>query len=80
MLMISVGECPGSDPISNYASYSVPANKELQMIFHFHHQGFDRADGGFGRGYNPNWSLQKTKGIFNDIQVNMEKAGGWNSN
>lgn len=43
-------------------------------------QGFDRADGGFGRGYNPNWSLEKTKGIFNDIQVNMEKNGGWNSN
>lgn len=34
--MFCVGECPGNDPISNYAAYSKPSNKELQMIFHFH--------------------------------------------
>lgn len=43
-------------------------------------QGFDRGDGGFGRNYDPNWSLVKTKATFNDIQVNIEKEGGWNSN
>ena len=31
-----VGETPGSEPVKNYAPYSVPANKELQMIFQFH--------------------------------------------
>jgi hypothetical protein len=43
-------------------------------------QGFDRGDNGFERSYDPKWSLAKTKGIFNNIQVEMEKNGGWNSN
>jgi hypothetical protein len=32
----SVGETPGSEPVATYAEYSIPANKELQMVFHFH--------------------------------------------
>lgn len=31
-----VGECPGGEPVEAYAGYSIPANKELQMVFHFH--------------------------------------------
>ena len=34
--MNSVGETPGDENVAAYAPYSVPANKELQMIFHFH--------------------------------------------
>ena len=37
--LASVGECPGGDPVSEFAPYSIPKNKELQMIFHFHQYG-----------------------------------------
>ncbi|KAK4688709.1 hypothetical protein P7C73_g1403, partial [Tremellales sp. Uapishka_1] len=76
----AVGEAPGDGPIEDYAPYSVPENKELQMIFHFHHFSFDMKFGGLGRDSNPNWKLSDMKKIFNHWQVGMEKAGGWNSN
>lgn len=78
--MCSVGECPGGESVEAYAPYSIPANKELQMVFHFHHQGFDRAHGGFGRGHKSDWKLSEIKEVFNYWNVEMEKQGGWNSN
>jgi len=78
--MFAVGECPGGESVDKFSPYSIPANKELQMVFHFHHQGFDRAAGGFGRSGNRNWKLSDFKKVFNTWQVDMEKQGGWNSN
>jgi alpha-glucosidase len=43
-------------------------------------QKFDRAQGGFGRVGKPNWKLTELKAALNEWQVDMEKAGGWNSN
>ncbi|CAD6587105.1 MAG: hypothetical protein TREMPRED_004662 [Tremellales sp. Tagirdzhanova-0007] len=76
----AVGETPGNGPVSEYAPYSVPSNRELQMIFHFHHQSFDRAGGGLHRVHNPDWKLSDMKKTFTTWQVEMEQAGGWNSN
>ncbi|ORX36066.1 putative hydrolase [Kockovaella imperatae] len=78
--LFCVGECPGDEPVSAFAPYSIPSNKELQMVFHFHHQGFDRGRGGFGRTANFDWKLSDFKKVFNHWQVEMEKEGGWNSN
>ncbi|ORY35315.1 putative hydrolase [Naematelia encephala] len=75
-----VGECPGTEAPDLFASYSKPANKELQMVFHFHHQGFDRISRSWGRSWNPDWSLSKMKKIFNTWNVEIPKEGGWNSN
>ncbi|EIW72517.1 hypothetical protein TREMEDRAFT_66927 [Tremella mesenterica DSM 1558] len=75
-----VGETPGDGPVSEYAPYSNPSNKELQMVFHFHHQSFDRKGGGLGRTWNPDWKLVDFKSVLNNWQVKMEEAGGWNSN
>lgn len=66
--------------IFHFHQYAMIPDLGLLSVLTLHSQGFDRADGGFGRGYNPDWSLTKTKGIFNTIQVDMEKNGGWNSN
>lgn len=76
----AVGECPGFAEVAEYAPYSIPENKELQMIFHFHHQSFDRAGGGLERMHDPEWKLSALKKVFNTWQVEMEEAGGWNSN
>lgn len=81
--------------MSEYAPYSVPANRELQMVFHFHQyapsiwwmglmecfsQSFDRVGGGLQREYDANWKLSALKKVFNTWQVEMEQGGGWNSN
>jgi glycosidase len=79
-LTTSVGECPGGEAVEAYAPYSDPKNNELQMVFHFHHQGFDRGAGGFGRSSNYDWDLKDFKNVFNDWNVGMQAAGGWNSN
>jgi len=82
--------------VAEYAPYSIPSNRELQMIFHFHQYGsgswatneadqigsqsFDRIGGGLQRNYDPKWKLSALKKVFNTWQVEMEQAGGWNSN
>jgi alpha-glucosidase len=43
-------------------------------------QGFDRGQGGFGRAHKNDWKLTEFKKVFNYWNVEMEKAGGWNSN
>ncbi|WWD21819.1 hypothetical protein CI109_106307 [Kwoniella shandongensis] len=76
----AVGECPGDEAVAAYAPYSVRENEELQMVFHFHHQSFDRAAGGFARAHKPDWKLSDLKKIFNTWQVEMAQESGWNSN
>jgi hypothetical protein len=43
-------------------------------------QSFDRIGGGLQRNYDPKWKLSALKKVFNTWQVEMEQAGGWNSN
>lgn len=43
-------------------------------------QSFDRAGGGLERMHDPEWKLSALKKVFNTWQVEMEEAGGWNSN
>ncbi|RSH95501.1 hypothetical protein EHS25_000593 [Saitozyma podzolica] len=76
----AVGECPGTQGPESFAIYSKPENEELQMVFHFHHQGFDRTSRPWGRSWNPDWKLSGMKAIFNEWNVDMPKFGGWNSN
>ncbi|ORY32235.1 glycoside hydrolase superfamily [Naematelia encephala] len=77
----AVGETPGPDAVDVFSPYSNPTNKELQMVFHFHHQSVDRIGGQLGsRQYDPKWKLSGFKEVFNTFQVEMEKQGGWNSN
>lgn len=78
--MSSVGETPGGEAVEAYAEYSDPKNKELQMVFHFHHQGFDRGANGFERSSDMNWEMKDFKKVFNEWNVGMQAAGGWNSN
>ncbi|KAL7419003.1 hypothetical protein Q5752_006688 [Cryptotrichosporon argae] len=76
----AVGECPGAQGPESFALYSKPECKELQMVFHFHHQGFDRLMRPYGRSWNPKWTLSGMKKIFNTWNVEMAQHGGWNSN
>jgi hypothetical protein len=50
------------------------------MVFHFHHQGFDRKGSGFGRVLDPDWKMKDFKKVFNEWNTRMEAAGGWNTN
>ncbi|RSH78836.1 uncharacterized protein EHS24_001757 [Apiotrichum porosum] len=76
-----VGECPGGDDPEAFAQYSKPENNELQMVFNFHHLGFDRArTSTIGRGWNPDWKLSDFKQVVNTWHVDLPKEGGWMSN
>lgn len=74
--MITVGEM-SSTSLENCIKYSNPAEKELSMVFNFHHLKVDYKDG-------DKWSLMKAdisalKKLFETWQVGMEKANGWNA-
>lgn len=74
--MITVGEM-SSTSLENCIKYSNPAEKELSMVFNFHHLKVDYKDG-------DKWSLTEPdisalKKLFEEWQVGMEKAGGWNA-
>lgn len=74
--IITVGEM-SSTSIENCIKYSNPKEKELSMVFNFHHLKVDYKDG-------DKWTLIdfdfiKLKEIFNSWQVGMEKGNGWNA-
>ncbi|KAL1406157.1 hypothetical protein Q8F55_007841 [Vanrija albida] len=73
-----VGECPGKDSPEAFAVYSRPENNELQMVFNFHHQYFDRD--GAERRYKPDWVLSDLKKLYNRWHVELPAAGGWFAN
>ncbi|BEI90865.1 uncharacterized protein CcaverHIS019_0309350 [Cutaneotrichosporon cavernicola] len=75
-----VGECPGSEGPDSFALYSEPSRNELQMVFTFHHQCFDRGNGGFGRGWNADWKLSDLKKEWNRWHTELPKRGGWFAN
>ena len=74
--IITVGEM-SSTTIDNCCKYSNPDEKELSMVFNFHHLKVDYKNG-------VKWSLMDfdfnlLKQILNDWQIGMEKGNGWNA-
>lgn len=74
--MITVGEM-SSTSLENCIKYSNPAEKELSMVFSFHHLKVDYKNG-------DKWSLMDAdisalKKLFETWQVGMAKNNGWNA-
>ncbi len=74
--IITVGEM-SSTTIENCIKYSNPQEKELSMVFNFHHLKVDYKNG-------DKWSLmdfdfKQLKQILNAWQVGIEKSNGWNA-
>ena len=74
--VITVGEM-SSTSLDNCIRYSNPAEKELSMVFSFHHLKVDYKDG-------EKWALmdfdfRQLKQILNLWQVTMQEANGWNA-
>lgn len=74
--IITVGEMSSTD-IENCIKYTNPEEKELTMVFNFHHLKVDYKDG-------DKWSLMdfdflKLKRILIDWQIGMERGNGWNA-
>ncbi|MGL6185006.1 MAG: alpha,alpha-phosphotrehalase [Clostridium chrysemydis] len=74
--VITVGEM-SSTSIDNCIKYSNPKEKELSMVFNFHHLKVDYKDG-------EKWSLmdfdfKKLKELFSTWQEEMIKGGGFNA-
>lgn len=74
--MITVGEM-SSTTLDNCIRYSNPDEHELSMVFNFHHLKVDYKNG-------DKWSLMDAdisalKKLFENWQVGMAKAGGWNA-
>ena len=74
--IVTVGEM-SSTTIDNCIKYSNPNEKELSMVFNFHHLKVDYKDGN-------KWTLvdfdfKELKDILNSWQVGMEKGNGWNA-
>ncbi|SHE38084.1 alpha,alpha-phosphotrehalase [Caloramator proteoclasticus] len=74
--IITVGEM-SSTSIDNCIKYTNPEEKELSMVFNFHHLKVDYKDG-------DKWALmdfdfKELKKIFNDWQIGMQKGNGWSA-
>ena len=74
--MITVGEM-SSTTLENCIRYSNPAEKELSMVFSFHHLKIDYKGGA-------KWALQEPdlmalKNLFRIWQEGMAAGGGWNA-
>lgn len=74
--IITVGEM-SSTSIDNCIKYSNPEEKELTMVFNFHHLKVDYKDG-------QKWSLMdfdflELKNIFDKWQRGIINGGGWNA-
>ena len=73
---VTVGEM-SSTSIENCVGYSNPENRELDMVFSFHHLKVDYEDG-------EKWSkvpfrFAELKGLLNDWALGMQAGGGWNA-
>ena len=74
--IVTVGEM-SSTSIDNCIKYSNPAEKELSMVFNFHHLKVDYKDG-------DKWTLMDfdfmmLKKIFEDWQDGMQEGNGWSA-
>lgn len=74
--MVTVGEM-SSTSLEHCIRYTRPEEKELSMVFNFHHLKVDYLDGN-------KWALKKPdigelKELFKSWQEGMAQAGGWNA-
>lgn len=74
--MVTVGEM-SSTSLDNCIRYTNPAEKELSMVFNFHHLKVDYRDG-------DKWELMSSdlgalKGLFTTWQEEMQAQNGWNA-
>jgi trehalose-6-phosphate hydrolase len=74
--IVTVGEM-SSTTIDNCIKYSNPDEKELSMVFNFHHLKVDYKNG-------DKWTLmdfdfKKLKEIFNHWQTGMQEGNGWSA-
>lgn len=74
--MITVGEM-SSTSIENCIRYSNPAEKELAMVFNFHHLKVDYKDGQKWSLMAPDLTALKT--LFANWQEQLEAGNGWNA-
>ena len=73
---ITVGEM-SSTTIENGVKYTNPEEKELSMIFNFHHLKVDYENG--EKWSNPAFNFIELKTILNDWQTGMSDGNGWNA-
>ena len=74
--MITVGEM-SSTSIENCLRYSGAAQKELSMVFSFHHLKIDYKDGDKWKLMDPD--LAKLKELFTTWQLSMQEGNAWNA-
>ncbi|MBC1576546.1 alpha,alpha-phosphotrehalase [Listeria seeligeri] len=74
--IITVGEMSSTD-IANCVRYSNPEEKELSMVFHFHHLKVDYPNGEKWRLGEMNFATLKS--IFHTWQVAMSEENGWDA-
>ena len=74
--IITVGEM-SSTTLENCIRYSNPEEKELSMVFNFHHLKVDYYNG--DKWTIMNFDFKKLKEIFKNWQENIQDANGWNA-
>ncbi|CAA7269704.1 unnamed protein product [Cyclocybe aegerita] len=79
--LITVGETPFTHSASELAAYVLPANNELNMVFHFEIMDLDSPKE--GQDFSPlvlrEWSLQELKDIVGRWQKYKRDEGFWNA-
>ncbi|MCZ0777432.1 alpha,alpha-phosphotrehalase [Lactobacillus delbrueckii] len=73
---ITVGEM-SSTTIPNSVRYTNPKEKELSMVFTFHHLKVDYKDG--KKWTKTPFDFMKLKGLLSSWQTGMTEGGGWNA-
>ncbi|MDF4029937.1 alpha,alpha-phosphotrehalase [Lactobacillus delbrueckii] len=73
---ITVGEM-SSTTIPNSVRYTNPKEKELSMVFAFHHLKVDYKDG--KKWTKTPFDFMKLKGLLSSWQTGMTEGGGWNA-
>lgn len=74
--IVTVGEM-SSTTIENGVRYSNPDEKQLSMIFSFHHLKVDYDNG--DKWTNPDFDFLELKQILDDWQTGMSDGNGWNA-
>jgi len=74
--MVTVGEM-SSTTLENCIRYSNPKEKELSMVFNFHHLKVDYHNG--DKWTIMNFDFKKLKEIFKNWQESIQDANGWNA-
>lgn len=74
--IVTVGEM-SSTTIENCIKYSNPKEKELSMVFNFHHLKVDYPDG--EKWINADFNFMDLKEIISRWQIEIHEGGGWNA-